>query len=253
MLITLSPAKALNMDPVEATATQPRFADDTAALITTARTQNVGDLMKLMSISENLAKLNHQRFADFAADPAPGTTKPAAFAFAGDTYQGLEFATMEPDAQRWAQDHLRILSGLYGVLRPHDAIQPYRLEMGSRLATGRGKSLYEFWGDRIADALRADAADLGSDLLINCASQEYFRAANRPALSLRVITPRFFEDKNGTPKMVSFYAKQARGMMARFICEHRISDPDHLRDFDMAGYRWMAELSEPDNPAFLRA
>lgn len=253
MLITLSPAKALNMDPVEATATQPRFADDTAALITAARTQSVGDLMKLMSISENLAKLNHQRFADFAADPAPGTTKPAGFAFAGDTYQGLEFATMEPDAQRWAQDHLRILSGLHGVLRPHDAIQPYRLEMGSCLATGRGKSLYEFWGDRIADALRADAADLGSDLLINCASQEYFRAANRPALGLRVITPRFFEDKNGTPKMVSFYAKQARGMMARFICEHRISDPDHLRDFDMAGYRWMAELSEPDSPAFLRA
>ena len=178
--------------------------------------------------------------------------KPAALAFAGDTYQGLEAASLDADEMAWAQDHLAILSGLYGVLRPLDAIEPYRLEMGSRLATDRGRTLYDFWGDRIARALDAQAAEVGSDTLVNCASQEYFGAVDRTALGLRVITPVFMEERGGTPKVISFYAKKARGAMARFIIQNRLRDAESLTAFDTGGYRHVPDLSEPDSPVFLR-
>jgi hypothetical protein len=152
----------------------------------------------------------------------------------------------------WAQGHLRILSGLYGVLRPLDAIQPYRLEMGSRLKTDHGKSLYDYWGDRISKALNAQAEAVDSDVLVNCASQEYFGAVDPAALNLRVITPVFMEEKAGTPKIVSFYAKRARGAMARFMIQHRLSDTEALKGFDSGGYRYDAELSKGDNWVFLR-
>lgn len=249
MLVVVSPAKKLDMTPVEGiTATRPAFAKEAEELVQVARGLNVGELQKLMHISEGLARLNADRFAEFGKM----AEKPAALAFAGDTYQGLEARSLDPDEMTWAQDHFRILSGLYGILRPRDAIQPYRLEMGSRLKTARGGTLYAYWGRQISEALNTQAETLGSDTLINCASQEYFGAVDRTVLRLRVITPMFMEEKAGTPRIVSFYAKRARGAMARFIIQHRLSDPDAILEFDSGGYRHDASLSKPDQPVFLR-
>lgn len=245
MLVVISPAKALDMDPVEDRPfTDPAFPDQTAELTQIARHLSVDDLTKLMKISDKLAVLNHDRFQAMGSTPV----KQAAFTFAGDTYQGLDFKTLDRDDQDWAQDHLRILSGLYGLLRPYDGIEAYRLEMGSRLANPRGKSLYDFWGDQIAQALN----DHGSDLIVNCASTEYFRAADRKVLTPQVITPKFLENKDGTPKMVSFYAKQARGAMARFIIETRATTADDLHGFTTGGYVYDAEASTPLAPVFVR-
>jgi len=249
MLIVVSPAKKLDMAPVEAVqASTPAFQSQANELAGIARKLNVADLQKLMKISENLGRLNADRFRDFGEMDS----KPAALAFAGDTYQGLEAGSLDADEMAYAQDHLRILSGLYGVLRPLDAIEPYRLEMGSRLQTKRGKTLYQYWGDQISQALNAQAKEVGTDILINCASQEYFGAVARDALKLRVITPVFMEEKAGQPKIVSFYAKKARGAMARFIIQNRLSDPRAIRDFDSGGYRYDAELSDGDSWVFLR-
>ncbi len=249
MLVVVSPAKKMDMSPVEGvTPTRPAFRAEAEDLAQVARGLDVGDLQKLMKISENLAKLNADRFADFGTMEE----KPAALAFAGDTYQGLEAGSLDAEEMAWAQDHFRILSGLYGLLRPLDAIEPYRLEMGSRLATDRGRTLYHYWGDRISEALNAQAREIGTETLINCASQEYFGAVDRAALDLRVITPVFMEEKAGTPKVVSFYAKKARGAMARFVIQHRLTDPAALKDFDTGGYRYNAEMSEGDSMVFLR-
>ncbi|MGX0976984.1 cytoplasmic iron level regulating protein YaaA (DUF328/UPF0246 family) [Roseovarius sp. MBR-51] len=249
MLVVVSPAKKLDMAPVEGiTPTRPIFTQEAKELAQVAQGLKVGDLQKLMHISENLARLNVDRFANFGQMEE----KPAALAFAGDTYQGLEAGSLDPEEMAWAQDHFRILSGLYGVLRPLDAIEPYRLEMGSRLKTARGKTLYDYWGAQISEALNTQAQTLGTDTLINCASQEYFGAVNRAALTLRVVTPVFMEFKAGTPKIVSFYAKRARGAMARLIIQHRLTDPDAILDFDSGGYRHDASLSKPDQPVFLR-
>lgn len=249
MLITVSPAKKLDMSEVKDVApTVPAFAKDAEKLAEVARDLSVKDLQKLMGISETLARLNADRFRDFGAME----TKPAALAFAGDTYQGLEAGSLDADEMAFAQDHLRILSGLYGVLRPLDAIQPYRLEMGSRLKTTQGASLYDYWGKRIAQALNEQAAALGTDVLVNCASQEYFGAVDLSALKPRVITPVFLEEKNGEAKIVSFYAKKARGAMARFIIQRRLTDPKGLRDFDSGGYAYRADQSEGDRWVFQR-
>jgi cytoplasmic iron level regulating protein YaaA (DUF328/UPF0246 family) len=249
MLVVVSPAKKLDMSPTkDVTPTRPAFHAEAEELASVAHKLSVSDLQRLMKISEPLARLNADRFAEFGTMPQ----KPAALAFAGDTYQGLEAGSLEPEEMDWAQDHFRILSGLYGLLRPRDAIEPYRLEMGSRLKTARGKSLYDYWGDTIAKALNAQADTIGTDTLVNCASQEYFGAVDRDALRLRVITPVFMEEKAGTPKVVSFYAKKARGAMARFVIQNRLTDPDTLRDFDTGGYRYEAEMSTDDAPVFLR-
>ena len=249
MLVVVSPAKKMNMDPVDGIeATHPAFQAEADDLAKVARGLSVDDLQKLMKISENLAKLNRDRFSDFGEMEE----KPAALAFAGDTYQGLEAASLDADEMDWAQDHFRILSGLYGVLRPLDAIQPYRLEMGSRLKTRKGKTLYDYWGDKIAKALKAQAEEIKTDTLVNCASQEYFGAVDLEALGLRVITPVFMEDKPGGPKIVSFYAKKARGAMARYIIQHRLTDPEALIEFDTGGYRYRADMSETDKPVFVR-
>lgn len=249
MLVVVSPAKKMDMSPVEGiTPSRPAFRAEAEELAQLARGLDVGGLQKLMKISESLAQLNAERFDAFGAMEE----KPAALAFAGDTYQGLEAGSLDPEEMEWAQDHLRILSGLYGVLRPLDAIEPYRLEMGSRLASGRGKTLYAFWGDRIARALRAQAEAVGTRILVNCASQEYFGAVDLSALGLQVITPVFMEERGGEPKVVSFYAKRARGAMARFIVQHRLRDPGALLDFDTGGYAHAPDLSTPDRPVFLR-
>ncbi len=254
MLVVISPAKRLDWTGRDVIATQPEFRDDAVRLARTARNLTLGRLKALMDLSDDLARLNRDRFNAFEEVPDVDVTRPAALAFAGDTYQGLEAASLDADEMAWAQDHLRILSGLYGVLRPLDAIQPYRLEMGSRLKTRRGKNLYDYWRDDLSKALNAQAEDIGTDVLINCASQEYFGAVSSKALKLRVITPQFMEDKgNGKgPKIVSFFAKKARGAMARFIVQNRLVDSEALRDFDGGGYVWQADASTPERPVFVR-
>ncbi|WP_171209237.1 MULTISPECIES: peroxide stress protein YaaA [unclassified Ruegeria] len=252
MLVVISPAKRLDWAERNVDVTQPDFQDDAIRLSKTARNLTLGDLKKLMDLSDDLARLNRDRYRAFSDAPDATTTRPAALAFAGDTYQGLEATSLDADEMAWAQDHLRILSGLYGVLRPLDAIQPYRLEMGSKLKTRRGKNLYEYWRDQLSKALNAQAAEMGSDVLVNCASQEYFGAVDLKALKLRVITPVFMEDKGGTPKIVSFFAKKARGAMARYVVQHRLTDPNALVEFDTGGYAYRPDLSEADKPVFVR-
>ena len=250
MLVVVSPAKKLDMDPVAGVQpTQPVFPERTRELVAEAAKLTSGELEKLMKISPNLAKLNQQRFSDFGSQDR----KPAAFAFAGDTFQGLEAATLDADALRWAQDHLRILSGLYGILRPLDEIEPYRLEMGSRLKTEHGKNLYEYWGSALALELSAQAKTTHSTAVVNCASQEYFQAVDTRSLSVPVISPVFMEDTEKGPKIISFYAKRARGAMARFVVSNRIATPAALFDFDAGGYRYEPNLSSENKPVFLRA
>lgn len=253
MLTVISPAKRLDWsDRPGLETTEPAFLDDAASLARTARRLSKPKLMELMDISADLAKLNQDRFRDFEAAPANGVTRPAALAFAGDTYTGLEAASLDAETLDYAQNHLRILSGLYGLLRPLDAIQAYRLEMGSKLSTRKGRDLYAYWGPRIAEALNAQGRSVGARALVNCASQEYFGAVDRAALDLRVIEPVFMEEKPGGPKIVSFFAKKARGAMARFILERRITDPEGLRDFDTGGYAFVPEQSSADRIVFIR-
>ena len=253
MLVVISPAKRLDWAERDVAMTTPDFGADALRLAKTARNLTLGDLRKLMDLSDDLARLNRDRFRAYEADPALEATRPAALAFAGDTYQGLEATSLDEDELAWAQDHLRILSGLYGLLRPLDAIQPYRLEMGSRLKTRRGASLYDYWRDDLAKALNRHAAEVDSDVLINCASQEYFGAVAPKVLKLRVITPQFMEDKSGQPKIISFFAKKARGSMARFVIQNRLTDPASLKDFDLGGYTYQPDLSTDDKPVFLRS
>ena len=252
MLTVISPAKRLNETPHLAAIapTVPEFAADALRLVKVARGLSALDLCKLMDISPALGQLNAARFKAFRAD-AQGA--PAAFLFDGDTYAGLEARQMEPDTLLWAQGHLRILSGLYGVLRPLDAIQPYRLEMGSKLENPKGADLYAFWGNKIARALNALAAESGAQALINCASAEYFGAVDLKALKLRVVTPVFLEERDGDAKVVSFWAKKARGAMARYICQHHLTNPDDLRGFDLGGYSYRAVQSDGNRLVFARS
>ena len=252
MLTVISPAKRLDWSARDVDLTAPKFEKEAGRLAGHARQLTLGNLKSLMGLSDDLARLNRDRFRAFADRPDADTTRPAVFAFAGDTYQGLEAETLDADALKRAQTHLRILSGLYGSLRPLDAIQPYRLEMGSRLKTRRGGSLYAFWGDTIAKSLNADAEAIGSDILVNCASQEYFGAVDLKALKPRVVTPQFYELKGGTPKIVSFFAKKARGSMARFIVENRVTTPEGLKDFDMGGYQFVPDASDESTLVFHR-
>lgn len=249
MLVVISPAKKLDMTPTHGiSVTRPLFHSDAAELARVARGLGVHDLQKLMGISEALARLNAGRFDDFGEM----AEKPAVLAFAGDTYQGLEAGSLDREELDWAQDHLRILSGLYGILRPLDAIQPYRLEMGSRLRTGRGRTLYDYWGTRLAEALNRQAETVRSEILINCASQEYFAAVDRTVLRPRVITPVFMDVRDSGPRIVSFFAKRARGAMARFVIQNRLSDPETIKAFDSGGYRFHADRSDDDTWVFLR-
>jgi len=249
MLVVISPAKKLNMQPSPAIEpTQPMFGQEAEELAHVMQKLSLDALQSLMGISANLAKLNADRFASFGAQDK----KPAALAFAGDTYQGLEAATLESEDMAWAQNHLRVLSGLYGVLRPLDAIEPYRLEMGSKLATARGKSLYQYWGSKIAGALNEQAAATNSSLLVNCASKEYFDAVDLASLRLPVLTPVFLENKDGKSKIVSFHAKRARGAMARFIVQNRLRERVDLQGFDVGGYRYQRDQSDADKLVFIR-
>jgi cytoplasmic iron level regulating protein YaaA (DUF328/UPF0246 family) len=252
MLVVISPAKRLDWAERDVTATAPDFQDDAISLARTARNLTLGNLKGLMHLSDDLARLNRDRFKAFQDAPTDDVTRPAALAFAGDTYQGLEAGTLDVDEMAYAQDHLRILSGLYGVLRPLDSIQAYRLEMGSRLKTRRGGNLYDYWRDDLSKALNTQGAATGSDVLVNCASQEYFGAVALKALKLRVVTPAFMEDKGQGPKIVSFFAKKARGAMARYMVQNRLKDVADLQDFEIGGYTYQPDLSTPDKPVFVR-
>mgnify|MGYP000135584082 CR=1 FL=1 len=254
MLVAISPAKKLDWSKRTLETTAPDFQANATSLAHTARELTVEKLKSLMHLSDALATLNADRFAAFQETPSNDVTRPALFAFAGDTYQGLDAASLDPDEIRWAQGHLRILSGLYGVLRPLDAIQAYRLEMGSKLITTRGKNLYEYWGSSLAEHLNSDAAATGSDTLVNCASQEYFGAVDTGALNIRVVSPVFMEDKSDgkPPKIISFHAKKARGAMARYIVQNRLKDATDIQNFDTGGYEYRPELSSPDKPVFIR-
>jgi hypothetical protein len=253
MLTVISPAKRLDWSPRDVAMTAPDFAAEAQRLAGHARALSLGRLKALMDLSDELARLNRDRFRAFAAEPAPEALRPALFAFAGDTYQGLEARTLDVRGLEAAQRRLRILSGLYGLLRPLDAIQPYRLEMGSRLKTRRGETLYAFWGDRLSRALNALGEAEGTGVLVNCASQEYFAAVDPARLKLQVVTPLFLEEGAGAPRVVSFHAKRARGAMARFVVENRLEAPEALRGFTWGGYRHAPEHSAPGRPAFLRA
>ncbi|HYC75505.1 peroxide stress protein YaaA [Brevundimonas sp.] len=252
MLIVLSPAKRLDFTEADPAlpASERRFREDTASLARTARGRTVAELRRLMSLSDDLARLNRARFQAFDADSTGGVQ--AAFAFAGDVYEGLKARELDAASLGWAQDHIRILSGLYGLLRPLDRIQPYRLEMGTRLKTRRGSSLYDFWGDRISKCLNADAEGQADPTLVNLASQEYFGAVDARALKLPVVTPHFRESRDGESRIVSFFAKKARGGMARFAIDGRIDRAEDLKAYDRDGYRFDKAASTETDWIFIR-
>ncbi|MES2895240.1 MAG: peroxide stress protein YaaA [Pseudomonadota bacterium] len=252
MLIVISPAKALDFTAPAAVLpmTTPEMAADIAELAVAAKKLRASDLKRMMDLSDNLAQLNRERFQAF--DPAMEDGLQAAFAFNGDVYSGLKARELDKKGLAYAQSHLRILSGLYGVLRPMDIIQPYRLEMGVSLKTRRGKTLYAFWGDKIATALNEAAAGQKDPTLVNCASLEYFGAVDVKALKLPLVTAKFFEEKDGESKIISFYAKKARGLMARYAIDHRIERATDLKAFDSEGYRFQKSASTDTEWVFSR-
>jgi cytoplasmic iron level regulating protein YaaA (DUF328/UPF0246 family) len=239
----------MDMNPAPAPeSSQPDFLEKSEQLISNLRKFSVSDLMEFMEVSEKLAALNSQRFADWTTPFTVENSKPAVLAFTGDVYDGLEAPTLKKRDLQFAQKNLRILSGLYGLLRPLDLIQPYRLEMGRPLRTRQADSLYGFWKETITGALN----QLPGELLVNLASQEYFKAIDKKALNKQTVSPEFKDEKNGKLKIISFYAKKARGSMTRFIIENRITDADGLKQFNTSGYSFSKELSTATKPVFTR-
>ena len=258
MILVISPAKALDYEtpPTTATFTQPDFLDHAAELIEVLREKSPAQIAELMSLSDPLSSLNVARYASWSRPFAPDNAKQALLAFDGDVYEGLDAKSLAADDLAWAQDHLRILSGLYGVLRPLDLMQAYRLEMGTRLANPRGKNLYEFWGERITDELNrllAREEDAGRErVLVNLASDEYFKSVKPKKLKGRIVTPVFEDWKGGRYKIISFYAKRARGLMSRHVITHRIDEAEALKGFDAEGYAFAADASDADTLVFRR-
>lgn len=253
MLTLLSPAKTLDFDVTVdgLPATVPALESELVHLLDRCRELSVEALQELMGISESLAELNHQRFREMDLPLTRENAKPCALAFGGDVYRGLDARSLSADDLVWAQSHLRILSGLYGVLRPLDLIQPYRLEMGTKLRTERGSNLYEFWGGRITEVLR-QSVDGTDPVVLNLASNEYFKSVRPEQLEAPVVTALFQEIRGGKPRTISFSAKRARGLMARFIILNRIDGPEGLEDFREEGYSYRPELSDPGRLLFVR-
>ncbi|GAB3242302.1 YaaA family protein [Chitinimonas naiadis] len=254
MLFVLSPAKTLDFETPAQTRkfTLPEFTEHSSRLIEVLKQKSPAEIGQLMSISDPLAALNVARYQAWSPEFTPANSKQAIFAFMGDVYEGLDAASLASKDLDRAQQKLRILSGLYGLLRPLDLMQPYRLEMGTRLASPGGKNLYEFWGDTITDALNLELATQKSPVLVNLASDEYFKSVKPRKLKARLVECVFEDFKNGKYKIISFYAKRARGLMARYALQHRIDKVDGLRDFDVDGYRYEAEISSPDRLIFRR-
>ena len=254
MITLLSPAKKLNFDAIEPplAITRPQLEGDTRAIAKVAKEQSADDLKRLMHISDNLAELNADRFKSFDLDGRSNSAKPAGLTFDGDVYWGLEAKTMDEAALGYAQEHLRILSGLYGVLRPMDAIQPYRLEMGTKMANPRGKSLYDFWGSRIGQQLSKDLLEHADQTVVNLASNEYFKAVDTSVLPGTVVEASFLNVKDGEARRLMYHVKFARGLMARWIMENRIEKVDDLKEFDAEGYRYDAGASSETQMVFTR-
>lgn len=254
MLFLLSPAKRLDYDSALPTAlsTTPLFAKQSAQLIKVLRKQSVDDIAGLMSLSPALATLNADRYRAWKPTFTQENSRQAILAFNGDVYEGLQAATLSEKALAWAQDHLVILSGLYGALRPLDLMQPYRLEMGTRLENPRGQTLYDFWGATIAPYLNERLQGDKTPIVVNLASEEYFKAVDVRSLKARVVQCVFQDGKAGVYKIVSFHAKRARGLMARFAIEHRITRPEGLTQFDAEGYGFAPDVSTPDKLVFRR-
>jgi uncharacterized protein len=257
MLFLLSPAKSLDYQsklPASASraATQPQFTERSAELIELLRPMAPSQVAALMDLSDELASLNVARYGAWTPEHTTQNSRPAVLAFNGDVYEGLQAASLSADDLRWAQQHVRILSGLYGLLRPMDRLQPYRLEMGTALRNPRGNNLYAFWGDALARELNALASGDASPVIVNLASQEYFRAVARQSLQPRVVDCVFEDWKGSGYKTISFFAKRARGLMARHAIQQRIATPDGLKRFDAEGYAFAPAVSKPDRLVFRR-
>lgn len=254
MLLVISPAKTLDFETKVAVkqATKPKFLDQAAELIELMREYGPDDIVKLMGVSEKIALLNVERYSNWHIPFNRSNAKQSILAFKGDVYTGLNAETFSEQDFEYAQQHLRILSGLYGLLKPLDLMQAYRLEMGIKLPTDQGKNLYEFWGDKITKAINQQLKKLDSNVLVNLASNEYFNSIDKKILKAKIITPVFKDYKNGHYKIISFYAKKARGLMSAYIIQNEISEVEKIKAFDAAGYKFDAASSNDNDWVFLR-
>ncbi len=253
MILVISPAKTLDFDskPVTDCYSQPRYLEQSALLIEELQRYSVADIASLMKLSDKLAGLNFARFSSWQPPFDMGNAKQALLAFKGEVYTGLDADTLDEKGFEFAQQNLRILSGLYGVLKPLDLIQAYRLEMSTKLKNSRGKDLYQFWGEQLRSSLESELND-DDNILINLASNEYFKAVQAKQLNARIITPTFKDLKNGQYKIISFYAKKARGLMSRYIIDQKITEPEQIKEFDTDGYRFSPDMSQGDDWVFIR-
>ncbi len=254
MLALISPAKTLDYEtalPTD-TFTQPRLLEQSQQLIDVCRKLSATEIASLMSVSEKIANLNVDRFRDWNADFDFSNARQALFAFKGDVYTGLDVYHLKDQDIDFAQQHLRMLSGLYGLLRPLDLMMPYRLEMGTKLKNARGHNLYEFWGNMITDQINQDLAEIDAKVLVNLASDEYYKSVNEKKIQAEIIKPVFLDQKNGKYKVISFYAKKARGLMARYLIENQLNQAEQLKAFDSEGYYFDAESSSNKELVFKR-
>ena len=254
MIIVLSPAKTLDYEfETDGNHSVPSFLSQSSKLIGQLKKKEPKDIASLMGLSDKLATLNYDRYQSWTASKkASNDSKPSLLVFKGDVYQGLQAEDLTKKEMNFAQKHVRILSGLYGILRPLDLMKPYRLEMGTKLETSQGKNLYEFWGDKIQKNVLDELKNQKSDLLINLASKEYFTVLGKVPEDINVISPAFKDYKNGKYKIISFYAKKARGLMARWIIQNKVTDFENLKDFDVEGYKYSKVESTSTTPVFLR-
>lgn len=253
MLFLISPAKSLDYSPAKLKKNSlPRLMTQTEELVANLRQKSAGELKELMSISDKLAELNAERYRVFSSAFDKKNSKQAILAFKGDVYQGMEAEDFTAADFNYAQKYLRILSGLYGVLKPLDRIQPYRLEMGTKLTTEKGHNLYHYWDDTITNLINEDLEESGKNVIVNLASNEYFKSIQKKKLNGRLLTINFKDEKNGQYKVISFFAKKARGMMCRFAIKNKITNPEHLKGFDLGGYVFNEDLSQEDDWVFTR-
>jgi len=254
MLIVISPAKTLDFDtqPVTTQYSQPEMLNQSESLINILTTKSPADIESLMKISPKLSELNVERYHQWSKPFKPSNAKQALLAFKGDVYTGLDAETFSEDDFTYAQNHLRILSGLYGILKPLDLMQAYRLEMGIRLENPKGKNLYEFWGSDITNKINTQLKSINSDVLLNLASNEYFKSVKKKEVEGDIVTPVFKDWKNDQYKMISFYAKKARGLMSAWVIQNQVSELSQLNKFNVDGYKYSENDSDPFNPVFLR-
>lgn len=262
MLVVVSPAKNLDYtstlpDYLASNAScpisSPELIEKTKELVERCKDLSPADLSSLMKISDKLAHLNTERFNSFEFPFSEKNARPAMFAFNGDVYTGLAAQTLSEKDTKYAQGHLRILSGLYGVLKPLDLMQPYRLEMGTKLRVNQSENLYQYWDNTITENLNNAISEVKSDILVNLASNEYFHSVNQKAINATLVTPVFKDQKNGTYKIISFFAKKARGLMARYIIQNQIDKIDDLVNFNVDGYKYCSNESTPSKPVFMRS